>query len=618
MSDKPIPIKIIHFLLISIVFTIPLFFTRQFVFSFTQGKTFLFYLLVEVAAAVWLYTVLYQKRYLPSKHPILISGGIFLLLYTLAGLFGFNPGISFGSSLSRMSGLILLYHVGIFLLLLVSTVRDEATWNKIFSTVTYSGALVACVSYLIDFGVYTLPVNPLDGSTLGNSSYAGVYLLFAFFSAILLFPKAKPRKKILLGTVVTLIFFSPILFNLSNVTQVFQNPVGLLGSARAASGSLWIGIVVYGLILLGTSSKKYIRNTGRLGSIALLTIVAIFMVTLPFAGSWYGKLLRAPDFGPRIVFWESAMKGIAERPLLGWGPENYFAPFYKHFDPLLITDEYGGGSESNTDKPHNVYLEIAVTGGITTLAAYLIFFYFVFSSLKKAMVTNAASVAQIAALFGLLVGYMLQNSLFFDTITSYVAGSVVFGYAAYLGKPLIKRPYPPIPKKTPWLALGISLGVFFILFYNLFYKPYQQQATMAHIIENATVAERSGAYKELFTLTSHGRTSTMIYLMNKMVAAVSDTADTLTTQQRLVVLEDVHNLREEVESYIGTDPTHYHLVLSFIRLLRLEYALQPSIENRMEILNTAEGYVEHLIKLSPTNPITTWEIEQLSILRSSI
>lgn len=129
---------------------------------------------------MWLYVVLKQKEYLPPKHPILIAGGIFLFLYTVSGIFGVSPEVSFWSSISRMSGLVLLYHVGAFVLILVSTVRDRRTWNKIFTAFVGSGFIVALMSYLPYFGL-DLPVDSRGGPGIGNSSFAGAYLLFTFF-----------------------------------------------------------------------------------------------------------------------------------------------------------------------------------------------------------------------------------------------------------------------------------------------------------------------------------------------------------------------------------------------------------------------------------------------------
>ncbi|MEK7535875.1 MAG: hypothetical protein AAB590_02595, partial [Patescibacteria group bacterium] len=221
------------------------------------------------------------------------------------------------------------------------------------------------------------------------------------------------------------------------------------------------------------------------------------------------------------------------------------------------------------------------------------------------------------ALLGLLIAYLLQNSLFFDTMTSYLAVAIVLGYVIHMTAQT-ESYYPSLPKDTSWLTITILTPIILLLFYNLSYKPYRQQVFMKHIIEDTTVTERSGAYEKLFPITYHGRTSVMLYLMNKMNAAVPEVLGTLSPTERVDVLKDVHNLRREVEGYIGTRPTHYRLVLSFVQLLGLEYVLQTDTEEREVILTTITEYQKYLLTLSPTNPRNDWEQERLNLLRGSI
>ena len=164
--------------------------------------------------------------------------------------------------------------------------------------------------------------------------------------------------------------------------------------------------------------------------------------------------------------------------------------------------------------------------------------------------------------------------------------------------------------------LGVVLALSFALFYNTVYGPYRQQTLMTYVLGEATVTERSESYSELFSITPYGRISTMIYMMNKMVIAVPNALGDLTPEQQDIVLRDVHSLRSEVERYIGDKPTHYRFVLSFVRLLRLEYLIQIDDEEKARILTTSEKYIEHLYGLSPSNPRSSWEEESLNSLKA--
>jgi len=251
MNGKPPLIKTIHFLLISIVFAVPLFFTKQFVFGFTPEKTFLFYFLIEIAFAIWLYVALKQKEYLPPRHPLLIAGGIFLFIYTIAGVVGVSPEISFWSTMSRMSGLVLLYHVGMFAVVAASTLKDKESWRKIIISTVAAGTVVALISHAQRLKTEFFSLSSMGSSTIGNTSYAGLYLLIILFLNLLLFLESTGKKKLLFGCTGLIIISSPLFF---------ISPFGILGLARAASISIWVGMLLTGALLITGLKRKRIAN----------------------------------------------------------------------------------------------------------------------------------------------------------------------------------------------------------------------------------------------------------------------------------------------------------------------------------------------------------------------
>ena len=66
----------------------------------------------------------------------------------------------------------------------------------------------------------------------------------------------------------------------------------------------------------------------------------------------------------RLAAWRAGIQGVAERPLLGWGPENYIVPYGK----------YGKGAATSAyahDRAHNEFVEEAATKGLAGAAAYV-------------------------------------------------------------------------------------------------------------------------------------------------------------------------------------------------------------------------------------------------------
>ena len=77
----------------------------------------------------------------------------------------------------------------------------------------------------------------------------------------------------------------------------------------------------------------------------------------------------------RIAAWQVGLKSIFQKPIFGYGPENFFIAFDKFYDPKIpnIGDEWW-------DRQHNAFLEMEITEGIPALIIY--FSLFVFFSLS--------------------------------------------------------------------------------------------------------------------------------------------------------------------------------------------------------------------------------------------
>src|SRR5690606_37228013 len=66
--------------------------------------------------------------------------------------------------------------------------------------------------------------------------------------------------------------------------------------------------------------------------------------------------------GTRVIFWNTAKKGIAEKPLLGWGPEQFQTVFVKNLPSDMYLNE--NNREKWVDRPHYAVVEFFVSGGI--------------------------------------------------------------------------------------------------------------------------------------------------------------------------------------------------------------------------------------------------------------
>ena len=133
----------------------------------------------------------------------------------------------------------------------------------------------------------------------------------------------------------------------------------------------------------GGSRRKQRRGRGKPRAAAAAAFLLLAAPSL--APSFDNPLLRrASDpqtiertMGRRFASWEAGLKGFAERPVLGWGPANYMAPFGRHVGA-------GGADLPTNDHAHNMLVEEAATKGVAGLAAYLAIWALTFTVILRA------------------------------------------------------------------------------------------------------------------------------------------------------------------------------------------------------------------------------------------
>jgi tetratricopeptide (TPR) repeat protein len=204
------------------------------------------------------------------------------------------------------------------------------------------------------------------------------------------------------------------------------------------------------------------------------------------------------------VAWEA----IKEKPVLGWGLENFSVGFDKHYDPSLpyISKAWGGW----WDRAHNIIFETGATAGIPAVVAYLALFAVLLWQLQKIKNANKnpgdesdrilnISVHAIQATF---IAYLAANFFSFDTSSSYIVFFMIVGYSLYLinenilknsgqqqeslpNNFLNKTGQKIVAFRKPVIVVLSFLLLYFLWQYNL--KPYQISVQL-NIVDNLTEA----------------------------------------------------------------------------------------------------------------------------------
>jgi O-antigen ligase/tetratricopeptide (TPR) repeat protein len=469
--------KILRYITLVSIFIIPfipLFVSNSFFFPFITGKNFIFRIVIEIGLAAWIILALTDRAYRPRKSWILYGFAAFVALMAIADATGVSPFKSFWSNYERMEGWVTLIHLLGYFLMLGTVLAKEKLWDAFFQTSLGVNLVVILYSMLQLQGFLTINQGGarLD-ATFGNSAYLAIYALFQVFIAALYLVKKKDMLFtfsnwfLALGFNVGFIFF--VLPNLSGaaikdpstvllwaflIWVAINVALYLTAWAKQEKIMYWLTIIFSIVALYNTATRGAIL--GLIGGVAVAAIiVAVFekhnklfrksaigviIAAVVVVGAFFALrnttfvrtnpvLSRFASISPteattlsRFKLWHMALEGFAERPILGWGQENFNYVFNTYYNPELYNQEQW------FDRTHNVIFDWLIAGGVLGLASYLLFFGAVIYYVWKSKGDHAFSVAERGVLTGLLVAYFIHNLFVFDNLTSYLMFIAVASY----------------------------------------------------------------------------------------------------------------------------------------------------------------------------------------------
>lgn len=464
---------------IYVLLATPLLFSNDFLFPAMTPKLLWLFLFAEVTfvLSVWLWFTKPSTR--PKfSFPILFFF-LFIVVMAAASLVGVYPQNSFWGSLETNTSLLVWMHVALVLVSLLAIARSPQVWIKIAMVSTVIGLCVSLL-HLVSLFPESIIVGFNSGSTLGNSSFLGTYLLFELFFAATLILNAQGTKKTF-GWIALGIF----LFTLFST------------DALAAIISVVGGALLFGAFLLIANPKRGARWAGMFMT-AFLTLLFLLTTILAFRDgsslhSWVVERGTASRFVVAQIAWESFL----ERPLLGWGPENFRFAFLSHFDPCFGGPECGGNILF--DRAHNVLLDVLVSLGVIGLIVYLLVGGSSAQALWKAVREKRISVPTAALVVSVLAAYFIQNLIAFDTAISLLL--FVFVFAFIIGQGGEGQGHKRINRLLPMLVtvlLPVTL-FFFVL------QPLRGVASVKVAATSTNTVTRYEAYQTAVSLSPLGR-----------------------------------------------------------------------------------------------------------------
>ncbi|TSC91499.1 MAG: hypothetical protein CEN90_297 [Parcubacteria group bacterium Licking1014_17] len=409
---------------------IPLVIFREFLSPFHFGKVVVFRTMIEILGVLYLALILKNRRYLPPRTAVFWVVTLFTLVFGITTLTSFDFYPSFMGTFERMGGWFTFAHFWLFFVMAIGMFKTREDWYRLINISLVASLLSAFYGFL----QRTTDLNFVLGSggrsrifgTLGNPAlFAGYEIVNIFFALAMLL-----RRQV--GTLPRL-FYGFVFF------------IGLISVAMTAVRGSILAVVVAFLVFLFLYARIGGNRIIKWGLGSALAVAILFEVLLILNhNNWAfiknsGFFSRISDvsFNVRTVntrfwAWQAGIEGwsdSAKTVILGWGPENFNAPFSKHFNPKFFT---GSGAETLFDRAHNMFVEVLVTMGIIGFAAYILMFVVLFKVLSKLKQSLDGDDKIIScALVSGLIAYLIHNQFIFDTSANYVVFFIFAGFVAF-------------------------------------------------------------------------------------------------------------------------------------------------------------------------------------------
>ena len=425
----------------------PLVVTPSTVAPYMLGKALWARSLIEIAFALWAVLAVRRPDYRPQRSWVLLLMAIGLGVALLAALTGSSPERSLWSTHNRMGGVVDQAHWFALALVLTSTLRRPSEWRALLGAHLVVGAAVACLAIARAGGVEVpffaqLPEPRLSrvGGSLGIPTVLSVYMLANLMLAAgfairawLSPPGAEtstPRRARTAGwTAVAALHLAGLV--LSGSAGGFAGLCAAagfasLGFALLARGRRRLAALVLP-VLLAVGFAALGARFFEPGRDSIVSVDAVLKLPGGDRLAWIlGTHFRSPGMQGRLSVWRAGLEGFAERPVLGWGPENFLVAYGRH------AAGYAAAAEAH-DYAHNKPVEVAATTGAAGLAVWVALWGLTLAvplRAARAMAPPEKALAVFAA--AAVAGHLTQLMLLFDTPAGLLISTLLLAFAARL------------------------------------------------------------------------------------------------------------------------------------------------------------------------------------------
>lgn len=586
--------------------------TKSTLFPFIVGKYAWFRGTVDLALLAFAFGLLFaedgsetwERLKRTFQKPLAVAVSVFTAIFTLAGFFGVDPAMSFWSNFERGEGVLQMLHLFLFFVLLVALFTDKAHWQRFFGWVLAGGAFSFVYGFLAASGVSGFigakfsEVGFRFQASIGNPAYVAAFAIFmAFFAGYLLY--ARYRGRFLSAGAWALYAF------LGLAAAVF-----LLAATRGA----FVGLVIGAIVGVGyfVFTHRAWRRWFMIAAAALLLVVGslvvlkdtLFVKAIP-GSRIFDITLTAKTFEDRAIMWGIAVGGWKERPLLGWGPENYLQVFDRKLDPAYFKPAEGFGAWF--DRAHSIYFDYLVETGALGFASFfgifVLLIWMVFRR-KPESPKSDESVVPRALMIGAIIAYLVQGIVLFDVLPIYYNLFALFAFGAFT-----LMPGTDVQKdsSSPWASslAAATLAVFGVgsLVFGVYAPVAKARAYIGALQTVAEVNTVQGFEEHFRPALDHwspiGQEEVVKYLASDIADLVAQGNQPEAGARALV---------EYIEPYLFQNNVR-HLLMGG----HFYYALWENYGQKPEDYARAKNYYERALLIGPELPPVLYALFDLTL-----
>ena len=595
-------------------------------FPFIVGKAIYYRTLIEIAFGLWIVLALRDPGNRAPKSLLLPILAIYVFVTFWASVFGVSQTRSMWSTYERMQGFVDIAHWLLFVWVATAVLRTWVDWRALLNFNLLIAAIMGILGLSQQFGwgwlVYLSGGRRLD-ITLGNPTYVGVYMMVSIMISLAFLAhsfgkeeepaqtgqrerrrrRARSRAEQQREGIPTVYWWRAFW----TVTALLSFWILFLTGTRGALIGLTVALLTVGITYIFWGNMRRVRLASI---IAIASIIGLIVVLIPLretaafdsiAGS-RTMLTRIANVGldddslkGRISSARVGLRGFLERPVLGWGPENFTIAYDR-----LVSAEIVATAVTSFDQAHNKPIEELTTKGILGFLAYMSIWGYMVWVLNR-RVPGLSSENQLFTLFiaGALAGYFAQNLFLFDTPGTVVNFYLMLSFIVFLDATGLPAEVPE-EKPARWssrkffqsdTALISALVVTGVVVSGMIYVvnggPYRGSTEILKSLnEEITWTERVQIYQDTVSAFPPLANYPRIISLNQLTQNWSQLAE----DEARIALEHV---QKQEDAGLEAEPEEWRLYLALAALYRRSATLNAAYAVR------ARELVEEALNLAP-------------------